>query len=120
MTQQEAFNKAVKHLRTQNQQCLRKENPTACLYRGPQGMKCAIGALFPDSEYKSKFDNENGITDIRTIARQIPALNGLALYFLYDLQVLHDCNTPDMWEQKFIEFAADWKLTVPPVTKRKS
>lgn len=29
-----------------------------CLYRGPNGTKCAIGLIIPDEEYDSSFENE--------------------------------------------------------------
>ena len=53
MTLQEIFDKVATHLLTQP----RSINDVGdCLYRGPDGKKCAAGILIPDEEYNSMME----------------------------------------------------------------
>lgn len=45
---QEAFNTMVRHLVKQGR---KSANEKGCLYRGPDGLKCAFGCLIPDDHY---------------------------------------------------------------------
>lgn len=45
LTPQAAFNKVAKHLLRQNERSA--DAAGNCLYRGPRGLRCAIGALIP-------------------------------------------------------------------------
>lgn len=52
------FDKVVRHLFTQGQQSIGyDEEAPVCLYRGPNGMMCAVGALIPDEVYKPSMEN---------------------------------------------------------------
>lgn len=58
---QDIFDRALAHLRTQRQPALNHyqdhdESPR-CLYRTPEGLKCAIGALIPDENYNPDLEN---------------------------------------------------------------
>lgn len=48
LTRQEAFDKALAHLRQQGRPAM---NVALCAYRSDDGGKCAIGALIPDDMY---------------------------------------------------------------------
>lgn len=54
-TLKEAFETMAEHLMTQGKKCEDPSRlvstPGRCLYRGPDGMKCAIGILIDDNEY---------------------------------------------------------------------
>lgn len=54
MTPQEIFDTVAKHLITQGQQSQRDDG--TCLYRGPGGLKCAVGVLIPDDVYTRKME----------------------------------------------------------------
>lgn len=57
MTAQEVFDAVATHLLTQNARSVTEDSPGTCLYRGPEGRKCAIGALIPDSLYRPEIEN---------------------------------------------------------------
>jgi hypothetical protein len=44
LTPQAAFNRVAKHLLRQNEKSIAGDE---CLYRGPRGLRCAVGALIP-------------------------------------------------------------------------
>ncbi len=86
MTKQEIFDTVAKHLFSQGQRSVNANG--VCLYRGPNGLKCAIGALITDEEYDSEME-------FKTISflkeRFIPdRLKGVIIDFLSDLQNIHD------------------------------
>lgn len=59
MTAQEIFNTVVAHLRQQKKRAMvyNEDNGLAqCLYRAPDGLKCAVGCLIPDGAYKPSFE----------------------------------------------------------------
>jgi hypothetical protein len=52
MEAQEIFDKVVNHLATQKVQ----SKARACLYRGPNGTKCAFGIFIPDEVYSANLE----------------------------------------------------------------
>ena len=50
MNRQEFFNEAYLGLINQMKQSRHEDNDKICLYRGPNGLKCAIGHALPDSD----------------------------------------------------------------------
>jgi len=38
----------------------KSENGAICLYRGPEGKKCAVGMFIPEDLYRKNMDTENG------------------------------------------------------------
>jgi hypothetical protein len=61
MTPQEVFDKTVEFLFEQGRPALEEwtENDQICLYRGPDGTKCAVGLWMPDDAWHASI---NGIT----------------------------------------------------------
>lgn len=55
MTLQEIYSTVRQHLLTQNARSAKNGN---CLYRGPNGTKCAAGALIPDEIYTPSIENK--------------------------------------------------------------
>ena len=53
-TAQELFNEVVSHLRKQKKQSLSQHG--YCMYRGEDGLKCAIGHLIPDERYHNDME----------------------------------------------------------------
>lgn len=112
MTRQQMFSKVAKHLLKQNKVC--KKRVGDCLYRGPKGMKCAIGALIPNKLYQKEFED---IGDLETIIDHIPTIHKLFggrkhLKFLQDLQEIHDDFLPEDWPKKLKEFATRRRLSI--------
>lgn len=111
MTNQEAFDTMVRHLRKQGRKS-ENDQKDYCLYRGPEGLKCAVGVLIPDSEYQKKWD-EAGIR-VNELGH-CQSLNGLDLTMLEKMQFAHDCASVDSWEICFERIAARYHLSMPPL-----
>lgn len=110
MTNQEAFDTMVRHLRRQGCRSQDEAHQT-CLYRGPNGLKCAVGALIPDEEYMKEWD-EKGVRVERLGCR---ALDGLNFDMLAFMQFTHDHISITQWEYRFVEAATRYGLTIPPL-----
>ena len=108
MTNQEAFDKVVKHLEAQGWR--KVEGLGGCMYRAPNGCRCAVGALIPDDQYCDSFEEKT----VRWIKDDVPALEGLNDMLLSDLQSFHDDWMSDVsiehnWK-RLKELASDFKL----------
>ncbi len=104
-------------------QGVRSSNAITCLYRGPNGAKCAIGHLIPDNLYKSSFDCQIdepvtvgyvGYTYLPSyIKNYIRSEYGLMCWkpvdeFLVKLQRCHDKTT----HGEGVEFVEEFKSNV--------
>lgn len=112
MNNQEIFNKVWKGLKSQGWQ--RSVRGEKCLYRGPDGLKCAIGHLIPDEHYWKEMEGKT----VYTLMDTYPNLNlsTMNLGFLDSLQTIHDLSwecTPQELEEKYRRFARDQGLTIP-------
>lgn len=109
-TPQETFDTVVNHLLTQNERS-ESTDPSCpmCLYRGPNGLKCAIGCLIPDDLYQKDMDNGNlGLNSVLlTIGN-----NGYPIHdFPYgELQGIHDQLEPECWPRALAELADEYDL----------
>jgi hypothetical protein len=86
MTEQEIFDTVALHLIKQGKQSIDADDN--CLYRGPEGLKCAIGCLIPDELYLSKMEC-HGVSHLFV---NYVSLNFLQPFdaLLNDLQRAHD------------------------------
>lgn len=107
MNNQEAFNKMVQHLRAQKVKSLASDG--TCLYRGPNGLKCAVGALIPDEEYRTQFED----VIASTVVQNCPSLQGIDKGLLNKMQNAHDNVRVQFWEDEFKEIAEEFDLYVP-------
>lgn len=110
MTAQEAFTKCVTGLAAQ--EWVRSVQYGTCLYRGPKGLKCAVGQLIPDNVYDWHWDTNDGIASntLKVIADTINA----PINILRSMQVLHDSNhTPREMRLEFQRFAKIMGLEWP-------
>ena len=88
MTNQEAFDKMMEHLRSLKERSV--DSWGDCVYNGS---KCAVGILMTDEE-QEKFGYYEG--DVEDLLRGMlkeghkSTLHGLNFYLLEDMQVLHD------------------------------
>jgi hypothetical protein len=71
-----------------------------CVYRGPNGARCAVGLFIPDSEYNAGMDVADSMssdgTDIETVLEHYPSVAAflpLELEALQKLQSVHDGAT---------------------------
>lgn len=104
---QETFNTVVTHLR--NQGC-KSQDDKQCMYRGPNGTKCAAGCLIPDSKYDPSFENSQ-VTESR-IATVIRS-EGHDLFLVRELQKIHDNVPTQGWEYRLAAIAISFRLTMP-------
>lgn len=124
MEEQEIFDKVAPHLFTQG--CRSSDNAAdffgTCLYRGPNGMSCAVGVLIPDELYDPEmeaitianlFDEDGGGWNLPSWMKEKVAI-------LASLQGTHDYpgnweSTADM-QQALRNVATNYKLS-PAVLK---
>lgn len=109
MTKQEVFTTVKNHLLAQNKKA---EEGGICLYRGPNGTKCAIGCLITDEEYEKMVKHRIDRYGIWSLSRHfmIKNLEGINSNFLNRLQGIHDCHEPNKWEERLREFAIAFNL----------
>lgn len=113
MTNQELFDKVVAHARAQKCRSYDPDNGN-CLYRGPGGTKCFIGALIPDDKYDPKMD-EDRLAAGADCVREAAGYEGLsATNLACQLQGIHDSRAVEVWEEQFQEVAKDFNLTYTP------
>ena len=105
---QELFNRVATHLLTQNEQSMvREDGPGGavyCKYRGPRGLKCAIGALIPDAAYRVQMEGERVTYDPIRVAAGIPEK------LTAELQIVHDHNEPWRWPSMLAYVAREHDL----------
>lgn len=107
LTRQEILDRVVAHSRDQVHQAV-DESGVGCMYRAPDGARCFIGCLIPDSRYRTSFEGKGVNKDILKAAGIVVS----DMNFASQLQGIHD-NDHDNWPEALAEFAADFNLTVP-------
>lgn len=110
-TKRKIFETVKSHLLTQKSKCM--DNFGGCKYRMKTEynvLKCAIGALIPDSSYKSEMDDAHYVYNLRDGSSLEVSSNPLVkevlcgiygeldLEFLTQLQKIHDCTEVKDWE----------------------
>ncbi len=109
MTNQEAFDKMVAHLRKQGQKA--KEDGS-CRYRTEEGLMCAVGCLLTDAEYKRSMEGKG----VEHMQHLYGVLQDLDPPFLAEMQDTHDAYDPTNWEARFADTAARFRLVYVPAT----
>lgn len=115
LTAQEIFDTVAAHLRGMPQ---RSSKGVSCLYRGPNGLKCAVGCLITDEEYKEEMDyGSSSVARLLTQGllpeRLVPHVN-----LLSHLQHVHDSGAN--WNNGFVgeahlhQAAVEFALTYTP------
>lgn len=113
MTPQEVFDKVAKHLLTQKAKSMGEDEDT-CMYRGANGLKCAVGILIEDDEYSPRM--EMGVLTLLSGSDHVPC--PASVYerlmphtsLLSSLQQVHDANPVEGWEDSLKETAELHKL----------
>lgn len=112
MTKKEIFEKVRDHLLKQNA-LSKDEFDGRCLYRSENGLKCAIGCLISDEDYRDSFEGKNirGIHEIiinKILPSDLDGENGIV--FLQKLQNIHDLAPIGAWEKNLNELAEEWSI----------
>lgn len=77
----------IRHLRKQGRKA---EGPDGkCMYRAPNGDRCAVGCIIPDEQYKPDME---GVGATALLPR-VPSLSALDPLMLLRCQVFHDVTT---------------------------
>lgn len=123
MTRQEIFNTVRDHLLKQQARCINEDNN--CQYRGPNGMRCAIGCLIPDEHYKPELEGwgiaplvepRNILPEGKLLLEALTATLGGepdkdTLLLLYKLQLIHDTENLNDWPAALRDCALQNGLT---------
>jgi hypothetical protein len=123
MNTQEAFDTIVTHLAKQAQPA-KKDDTDFCVYRSPEGLKCAVGCLIPDDLYLPAMDVDSpddagAGTGVEALIEHYPTMERLLcdvdVKVLCAAQDTHDHWQPHDWQTEVEEIAETYGLTVPPV-----
>lgn len=112
MTNQEVFDKAVKHLLTQKKKSTKGPDSSICRYRGHNGLKCAVGGLIPDALYQKNMESlsvqglffGNDYPEIQSL------FEGVNMNLLKQLQRIHDLNPVRKWKERLVNAAKKYNL----------
>jgi hypothetical protein len=105
---QKTLNKGARHLRKQGKKS--RENGK-CLYRGPNGTRCPVGAMIPNRLYTVDLENQTPYCDdVETILKTL----GYDVDVATDLQCIHDSNDVEDWEKLLATVADKFNLVLPP------
>jgi hypothetical protein len=102
------------HLLTQGAKSEKLEGSldvTSCMYRGPEGRKCAVGILIPDEVYTSDMEYHTIITLLRDHGDVLPEFFKEHYRLLCALQIVHDAWPVDNWRSQLNHVATRYGLT---------
>lgn len=120
LTKQQIFDTVLTKLREQG--VASETSDGQCLYRGPNGLKCAVGHLIPDNVFKRDWEHRNA----GTLPDEAYQAMGVALSdraFLIELQDVHDFTLGGdhgwagnlvRWEESMRRIAGVHGLTYTP------
>ena len=125
MTIQEIFDTVAVHLLKQGVRSVDLNN--VCLYRGPNGLKCAVGALIPDELYAPEIEGVSVLTTTYDVSNEtnprVALLNQLLKKLgiapcsdekrlLIRLQYIHDSISydPTSWRALLLKVAVKFNL----------
>ncbi len=109
LSRQEIFNKVYRHLLTQN--AMAKDNER-CMYRSPEGLRCAVGCLLTDGEAVECDSELAGVTGLYKKG-VLPKRLIDSMELLSHLQLVHDAYPVAGWEGRLRTVAFNFGLSVP-------
>jgi hypothetical protein len=114
MKAQEIFNVVSAHLLTQGVRAVRggddPDQARMCMYRAPNGAKCAAGVLIPDSAYSPSMEGKNSSALIEDFRGVLPEFMDENSGLIRRLQSVHDVYEPHEWKQKLNDLAYEYGL----------
>jgi hypothetical protein len=114
LTSQEVFDTVVNHLRKQG---CKAGDDEGCLYRGPNGTKCAAGILIHDDEYLPGIEGGQIFVLLGDSYREYYAFwDRLSPHksLISELQYVHDEHVVHDWETDFKAIASNHSLIYMP------
>jgi hypothetical protein len=105
-TDRQVFEYVKNHLLNQN---MKSHDGADCLYRGPEGMSCAVGCLIDDDFYDESLEDNPAqfFLVISAVQDSIPNWNAqddCSMLMLKILQQVHDNGDPYTWEHDLETF----------------
>lgn len=104
MSYQDIFDKVAKHLLTQGERS--ESGFIGCVYRTPNGMKCAIGCLIDDEIYTPEIEGKS--VDQLSIFTNLSEKKRDLLIFL---QMVHDDYSVKEWSHELGRVASMFDLS---------
>lgn len=106
-TKQQIFDQVATHLLTQNKKSSKtaRNGTLICLYRGPDGTKCAAGCLISDEEYDTEFEEKTWFNLVNY--HGVPRNN---MTIIKSLQDIHDNKDPSNWKEELKKLAESRQL----------
>lgn len=123
MTNQKMFDKVWQWFVVEkNPQSVKEDTPDECLYRGPNGAKCAVGCVMPDSAYSTKIEGLSvARLKVDSPAKTLAWASKLP-FISSALQNIHDAWRPDeqgdftpYMEKELTKLAERHELRVPAI-----
>jgi hypothetical protein len=102
-TRRDVFETIKAHLLAQKAKSVSDQG--GCMYRSPDGLKCAIGCLIPDDAYTSAMEGSIGdlmkFIEFRIDGRSIErSFNDRDFFMLQMLQTVHDMFDVKSWHME--------------------
>ena len=114
MKPQTIFNKVARHLLKQMQQ---SKGSVYCMYRGPKGLRCAVGAVIPNRLYRSHMENAGSIDHLFDQNTKLAELlGGENISLLRRLQLIHDSHVPSVWRGELVHLAKCRNFSTKAIT----
>ena len=111
MKAQTIFNRVARHLLRQNAKSEGVRcGATTCLYRGPQGRRCAIGIFITDENYTRRMETHNLTTLLQMYEDRVPSWFTEHQRLLRALQRLHDEEWVTDWRTSLAQIARSFGL----------
>ena len=102
VTNEQAFKTMARHMLAQGKRSVAVARDSfgveheSCRYRGPDGLKCAVGVLIPDEEYRESLEGLSA----ENIPGNVPSLEGIDRWVLRSAQYIHDHLPVDEWRHR--------------------
>jgi hypothetical protein len=119
LTDQEMFDTVARHLLKQRE--ISEMCDGTCAYRGPNGLKCAVGCLIPDKDYEGRYEGialygEGSVklekqADESDLFQYIVTEISDNFNLVAALQELHDSERVNAWPNCLRALASDWDLS---------
>lgn len=93
LTKQEVFDRSAAHLLKQGEKAL--DSNGHCRYRGPRGLKCAVGCLIPEGNYTPEI--EGLPADDPLVVEAVGGIGGDCIGLVLQLQDIHDHHLAGDW-----------------------
>ena len=116
MKAQTIFYRVVRHLLTQGEKStkvLHGYGNEQCVYKNPDGLKCAVGCLITDKEYTPEMEGKTVDGLFASYPNLAERLGKENFHLLNGLQLIHDHRYPKSWKRSLQNYAVLHNLKFP-------